>query len=106
MAVFVVRGPRTLLLYHRQHEMWLPPGGHIEPGETPDEAALREVREEAGLEVVLVSERGLSVDRPVQLATPEGIQLGDRQTEDRHSDLLLGASRALIRGMCIDVRSD
>jgi 8-oxo-dGTP pyrophosphatase MutT (NUDIX family) len=88
VAVFVVRGPRTLLLYHRQHEMWLPPGGHIEPGETPDEAALREVREEAGLEVVLVSERGLSVDRPVQLATPEGIQLETiGRPEDRHEHI-------------------
>jgi 8-oxo-dGTP pyrophosphatase MutT (NUDIX family) len=91
VAVFVVRGSKTLLLHHRQHGMWLPPGGHIELGETPDEAALREVREETGLEVVLVSRPGLSVDRPVQLATPEGIQLetiGRPEDCHEHIDLV------------------
>ena len=32
---------------------WLTPGGEIEPGESPFEAAVRELREEVGLEVRL-----------------------------------------------------
>lgn len=40
---------RVLLILHRRLGHWLPPGGEIEPGETPAEAALRELREETGL---------------------------------------------------------
>jgi 8-oxo-dGTP pyrophosphatase MutT (NUDIX family) len=48
----VVIGPRgVLLLEHRRLGIWLQPGGHIDPDETPWDAALRESREETGLEV-------------------------------------------------------
>src|SRR5690606_27899310 len=43
VATFVVHQGRVLLLYHKRLGMWLPPGGHIEPNELPDEAAVREV---------------------------------------------------------------
>ncbi len=38
---------------HDKYRTWLAIGGHIEPGEDPNEAALREVREEVGLDVTL-----------------------------------------------------
>jgi len=40
VAVFVVTGGRVLLHWHATLDRWLPPGGHIEPNELPDEAAL------------------------------------------------------------------
>ena len=43
VAVFVVWEGKVLLHFHRKLGMWLPPGGHIEEGELPDEAAVREV---------------------------------------------------------------
>jgi len=48
----IVVGPRgVVLLRHRRLGIWLQPGGHLDAGETPWEAALRESREETGLEV-------------------------------------------------------
>ncbi|MBI4944270.1 MAG: NUDIX domain-containing protein [Actinobacteria bacterium] len=37
---------RVLLVRHRRAGLWLPPGGHVEPGEHPADAARREVVEE------------------------------------------------------------
>jgi 8-oxo-dGTP pyrophosphatase MutT (NUDIX family) len=48
----IVVGPRgVLLLKHKRLGLWLQPGGHVDPGETPWDAALREAGEETGLEV-------------------------------------------------------
>ena len=44
-------GVRFLLVTaRRQPGQWVFPKGHIEPGETPEQAAVREVQEEAGVE--------------------------------------------------------
>lgn len=40
---------KLLLTHHRILNKWLPPGGHVEADESPDEAVLREVFEETGL---------------------------------------------------------
>ncbi|HER07901.1 MAG TPA: NUDIX domain-containing protein [Bacteroides sp.] len=39
---------RWLFVRHRERITWEMPAGHIEPGETPGEAAERELREETG----------------------------------------------------------
>lgn len=57
VAIFVVHEGKVLLIHHRQLDKWLPLGGHIELDEDPEQAALREAREESGLEVELVGER-------------------------------------------------
>jgi 8-oxo-dGTP pyrophosphatase MutT (NUDIX family) len=41
---------RVLLHRHKRLGRWLQPGGHLEAGETPWQAAVRETREETGLD--------------------------------------------------------
>jgi len=57
VAIFVVHNGKVLLIHHRRLDKWLPLGGHIELDEDPEMAALREAKEESGLEVELIGER-------------------------------------------------
>lgn len=51
---FVVHEGRVALHWHRKLSMWLPAGGHIEEGEDPVEAVLREVNEEFKVEAEIM----------------------------------------------------
>ena len=49
---------RVLVLRRNDREEWVFPKGHLEAGELPEQAAIREVREEAGVEVRLLGPLG------------------------------------------------
>ncbi len=62
---------RLLLVHHNRYGCWVVPGGHVEPDESPDFTAMREVLEETGVEIEIVS----ATDAPdlpgqTQLAAP------------------------------------
>ena len=59
---------KVLIRKHEKYHLWLGVGGHIELNEDPNQAAIREVKEEVGLDVTLWS--------PIQL--PE---VGDDDVE-------------------------
>jgi 8-oxo-dGTP pyrophosphatase MutT (NUDIX family) len=92
VAVFVVWEEKVLLHLHRKLGMWLPPGGHIEKNELPDEAAVREVLEETGIRARLVGERRKDVEDPVQLHRPAGVQLENIGPGHQHIDLIYFAT--------------
>lgn len=97
VATFVVHAGRVLLLWHPKLSLWLPPGGHIDGNELPDEAAVREVYEETGIVAVLTGERALALDEPAaprQLVRPEGIQLEQITPTHQHIDLIYFARPA------------
>lgn len=56
-AAVLVRDARGQILLvqqsYRSSAIWLPPGGWVDRGETPEQAACREAREEVGLEVAV-----------------------------------------------------
>ncbi|MCB9798480.1 NUDIX domain-containing protein [Candidatus Nomurabacteria bacterium] len=56
--VFVFYENKVLLRKHDKYGIWLSVGGHIELEEDPAQAAVREVKEEVGLDVTLISPRG------------------------------------------------
>lgn len=75
---FVVDKKSILLHWHKKLSMWLPPGGHIEPGEDPQQAIIREVLEETGLSVkVLHTGPDLQQNYPLQIPPPITILIED-----------------------------
>lgn len=54
-TTLIVFQDRVLLHFHKKLKLWLPVGGHIDRDELPEEAALREIKEETGLEVELMN---------------------------------------------------
>jgi 8-oxo-dGTP pyrophosphatase MutT (NUDIX family) len=88
---YVVRDGKTLLVKHRKLGMWLPPGGHIDDGEHPDEAVLREVLEETGLEAeFVVAPRApvMAEGRVESLHEPQRVQIEEIPGHNHHVDFI------------------
>lgn len=58
-SAFVVGTRGTILHLHRKLGIWVQPGGHIDPGESPLAAAVRETAEETGLHPVSAAPEGV-----------------------------------------------
>ncbi|MBM0225799.1 NUDIX hydrolase [Micromonospora sicca] len=72
----------VLLVDHRKAGMWLPSGGHVEPGEHPAETVRREVVEELGVPAVFAPR---FAERPAFLTVTDTVGA----PEDRHTDVSL-----------------
>jgi 8-oxo-dGTP pyrophosphatase MutT (NUDIX family) len=56
-ALIFDENKRMLLVDHKRTGLWLPPGGHIEETETPEEALVREAKEETGFNVKVLGQK-------------------------------------------------
>lgn len=96
--VFNCRG-EVLLIKHRKLHVWLPPGGHVEENELPDDAVLREIYEETGIRAeILPNKRGLSLssEHARELETPFAVLLVDIEGDGKHNHIdLIYACKAM-----------
>lgn len=75
-ASAIVVGPRGVVLHrHRRLHRWMQPGGHVESGESPSEAALRECVEETGLPVAHPADGPTLVHVDVHTAARDHVHL-------------------------------
>jgi 8-oxo-dGTP pyrophosphatase MutT (NUDIX family) len=75
-ASAVVVGARGILLHrHRRLHRWLQPGGHLDPGERPEDGARRECQEETGLTVRHPTDGPVMVHVDVHAAADDHVHL-------------------------------
>lgn len=86
--VFIVYKDKVLLRMHEKHHRWLVPGGHIELDEDPLQAAIREVKEEVGLDVVISPGKVPPPDNFIKpIPTPEF--MGRHRVNDTHEHVYM-----------------
>ena len=91
-TAFVVHRGKTLLHWHKKLQQWMPPGGHLLPNEDPVTGALREAREETGIQAeVLPLSPTHEFAYPEQVAAPYTILIEDIEEPDgphQHIDFI------------------
>ena len=90
-TTFVVHQDKVLLHLHKKLGIWIPVGGHIDRDELPHDAAVREVKEETGLDVTLHPGPPPSFTDVQSLPRPQHILLEDINQFHQHIDLVFYA---------------
>ena len=79
-----------LMIHHNKLQVWLPPGGHVDDNELPDDAVLREILEETGIKAkIIINKRSLSLSSKhcKELEIPFVILLEDIEGDGIHNHI-------------------
>jgi len=97
-GVYVVYKDKVLIRRHEKYGFWIHVGGHIELDEHPVEAAIREVKEEVGLDIVIESYDGAKAkdttkrlseaEKATPLPTPKHMNIHPIDETHQHLDLI------------------
>ncbi len=88
---------RCLLLWHKRLQRWMPPGGHVDENELPEDCAKRECKEETGLDVEIIGDvqddlfvenkhEGHMLKKPIALLL-ENIPASEERGEPAHEHM-------------------
>ncbi|MDZ5253665.1 NUDIX hydrolase [Clostridium sp. LIBA-8841] len=98
VSVFIVCKDKVLLHLHKKAKKILPLGGHIELNELPEEACIRESKEEAGLKINLYNPIDIALKKSCDLSgeklliNPMHTIFGDVNTNHSHIDFVYYAT--------------
>lgn len=92
-TTIIVHKQKVLLHLHKKLGIWIPVGGHIDRDELPENAALREIKEESGLDVKMYNpDKQIKMGNVKQLFRPMHILLEDINQFHQHIDFIYYAS--------------
>lgn len=86
ITVFIVNDSKQVLLVkHPRYNKWIPVGGHIELDEDPEQALFREVKEETGLDIEVLSTKPQIVSPETKfLFTPNYVDVHEANPPHKH----------------------
>ena len=105
-TVLIVHRNKVLLHRHKKRGSLLPVGGHVDRDELPQEAAKREAREEAGLEITLHNTDALRFGDVQVLARPAHMLLINMNPYHQHIDFIFYATAATDQVQPLEGESD
>ncbi len=96
-TVYIVHKGKVLLRKHDKYKIWIGVGGHIELDEEPNQAAIRESKEEVGLDIKLIHPGDEPLckdynDHSDQLIPPAFLNLHKINEVHSHTDLVFAAT--------------
>lgn len=64
-SAVIMKNNKVLLIWHNKLNTWLYPGGHIDENENPEDAILREVKEEIGIDVKIIGDNNKKIQTDI-----------------------------------------